>query len=76
MTGTILAIELKQQEGSSYYSVIRDEIVAHFLQNGIFIRPLGNVFFFNPPYCISDEELQQVEEVTIRFLEKITQTTH
>lgn len=75
MTGTILAIELKQQEGSSYYSVIRDEIVAHFLQNGIFIRPLGNVFFFNPPYCISDEELQQVEEVTIRFLEKITQTT-
>lgn len=69
--GTILAIELKQEEGSSYYSEMRGKIVAHFLANGIFIRPLGNIFFFNPPYCITDEELQQVKNVTLEFLETI-----
>ncbi len=66
--GTILAIELKQTEGSSYYSQIRDEIVRFFLEKGIFIRPLGNIFFFNPPYCITDDELEKVKKVTIDFL--------
>lgn len=70
-TGTILAIELQEKEGSSYYSQIRDEIVAHFLKNGIFIRPLGNVFFFNPPYCITDEELSQIKKVTVDFLNNL-----
>ena len=69
--GTILAIELKQKSASSYYAGIRDEIVKHFLDKGIFIRPLGNIFFFNPPYCITDEELEQVRETTIEFLNKL-----
>lgn len=69
--GTILAIELKQEKGSSYYSEVRGKIVAHFLENGIFIRPLGNIFFFNPPYCITDEELEHVKNVTLEFLETI-----
>lgn len=69
-TGTIFAVELKQETESSYYSQIRDEIVTHFLNRGIFIRPLGNIFFFNPPYCITDEELKQVKEATLEFLNK------
>lgn len=68
--GTILAIELKQEEETSYYSNIRNEIVAHFLENKIFIRPLGNIFFFNPPYCITNEELETVREVTLKFLRR------
>ncbi len=67
--GTILAIELEEKEGSSYYSKMRDEIVSHFLKNGIFIRPLGNIFFFNPPYCITDDELNKVRQATIEFLQ-------
>lgn len=70
-TGTILAIELKEKEGTSYYSKLRDEIVSHFLRNGIFIRPLGNIFFFNPPYCITDDELEKIKQVTIGFLETL-----
>lgn len=67
--GTIVAIELEEREGSSYYSKMRDEIVNHFLKNGIFIRPLGNIFFFNPPYCITDDELNKVRQATIDFLQ-------
>lgn len=70
-TGTILAIELKESGESSYFSGIRDKIVAFYQARGIHIRPLGNIFFFNPPYCITDEELQQVKEVTIEFLHSI-----
>lgn len=68
MLGTILAIELKQSEESSYFSQIRERIVQFFLSKGIFIRPLGNVFFFNPPYCITDEELELVKQTTLEFL--------
>src|SRR5690606_14003875 len=68
MLGTILAIELKQSDESSYFSQIRERIVQFFLSKGIFIRPLGNIFFFNPPYCITDEELELVKQTTLEFL--------
>lgn len=70
-TGTILAIELKDVAKSSYFSGIRDQIVAFYQERGIHIRPLGNIFFFNPPYCITEEELEQVRRVTFAFLESL-----
>ena len=57
MIGTILAIDLKTGEGNTYFSSFRDEAYDFFLQNGLLIRPLGNVIFLNPPYCITDEQL-------------------
>ena len=57
MTGTILALELKTETESSYFSSIRDIAYEYFLENGMLLRPLGNVIFLNPPYCITDREL-------------------
>ncbi len=57
MIGTILAIELKSEEGNTYFSSLRDQAYDFFLENGLLIRPLGNVIFLNPPYCISDKQL-------------------
>jgi adenosylmethionine-8-amino-7-oxononanoate aminotransferase len=57
MIGTILAIDLKTGEGNTYFSSIRDQAYDFFLQNGLLMRPLGNVIFLNPPYCITDEQL-------------------
>jgi len=68
--GTILAFELHETEGTSYYSQQKETIKQHFLHNGIFIRPLGNVFFFNPPYCITDAELKLLKNTTQKFLIK------
>ncbi|TNE55979.1 MAG: adenosylmethionine--8-amino-7-oxononanoate transaminase [Bacteroidetes bacterium] len=70
-TGTILAIEVRQQEESSYFSGIRDVIYEHFLNDGILLRPLGNVLFVNPPYCIKDEELAQIYASTKRLLDRL-----
>jgi len=53
--GTILAIEIKI-DTQGYFSKIRDEAYAFFLKNGLLIRPLGNVIFINPPYCLTEKE--------------------
>jgi len=68
LCGTILAIELKSVEGNTYFSGIRDIAYRYFLENGLLIRPLGNVIFINPPYCITDMELELIYEKFTQFL--------
>ncbi len=68
LCGTILAIELKSVEGNTYFSGIRDIAYRYFLDNGLLIRPLGNVIFINPPYCITDTELELIYEKITQFL--------
>ncbi len=68
LCGTILAIELKSIEGNTYFSGIRDIAYRYFLDNGLLIRPLGNVIFINPPYCITDTELELIYEKITQFL--------
>lgn len=66
--GTIAVVEV--DEGTTnYFSGIRDKAYLYFLEKGLLIRPLGNVFFINPPYCTTDEELKQCYEGILGFLE-------
>jgi adenosylmethionine-8-amino-7-oxononanoate aminotransferase len=55
--GTILAIELKTEEHSHYLNNASEKITEHFMKHGILIRPLGNVFYILPPYCINFGDL-------------------
>ena len=56
--GTILAFDLKVAgEDSSYFNSIRDIAYKHLLDRGILMRPLGNVLYFLPPYCTTNEQL-------------------
>lgn len=66
--GTILAIELKTNELTSYTNSIRKKIYLHFLDRDILLRPLGNTFYMVPPYCISESELQYVYAEIKKFL--------
>ncbi len=59
-TGTILAIEWRTETGTSYFDDLRDLLYDYFLNRGILMRPLGNVIYVLPPYCISDEDLDHV----------------
>jgi adenosylmethionine-8-amino-7-oxononanoate aminotransferase len=69
--GTILAIELDVNSDSSYFNSIRDEAYHFFLENGLWIRPLGNVIFVNPPYCLTQAEQNRIFAVLKSFLKKI-----
>ncbi len=59
-TGTILALEFRTPEQTSYFNSLRDELYRFFLERQVLLRPLGNVIYILPPYCISMEQLEQV----------------
>ena len=67
--GTILALDYNANE-KGYLSSARDEIIEYFTNEGILIRPLGNVIYMVPPYCISDAELDYIYSVIEKFLSK------
>jgi adenosylmethionine-8-amino-7-oxononanoate aminotransferase len=57
--GTILAFEINSGV-DSYLNSITWEITQKALQNGIYLRPLGNTVYIMPPYCITQEESNTV----------------
>jgi adenosylmethionine-8-amino-7-oxononanoate aminotransferase len=65
--GTILAIELKT-ETSGYFSEERETAYRFFMSRGILLRPLGNVLYVNPPYCITEIELEVIYKSILEFL--------
>ena len=66
--GTILAMEFEGEDG--YFSKMRNELYQFFISKGILIRPLGNVIYLVPPYCISDEDLDYIYNAIVEFLER------
>ena len=53
--GTILAMEIKT-DNPSYHNSLRDTMYHFFLDRNIIMRPLGNIIYILPPYCITDDE--------------------
>src|SRR5918993_380436 len=66
--GTILALELKTHEKTSYFNEIRRKILPYFLSKNILLRPLGNVIYIVPPYVIQEHELTQIYSCIENFL--------
>lgn len=60
LIGTILAWEIKNDKQTSYFNEIGKISYNEFLKRGIIMRPLGNVMYLVPPYCITSEELDLV----------------
>lgn len=56
--GTIAAIELAVED-AGYFSQVRPALYDFFLSHGVLLRPLGNVIYILPPYCITTAELRQ-----------------
>lgn len=69
--GTILAFEWETGSGTSYFSELRDRLYGFFLEQGVLLRPLGNVIYILPPYCISEPELEFVYEKIRQALNEI-----
>ncbi len=69
-TGTILALEWKTDENTSYFNKLRDNLYNYFLSQGIILRPLGNIVYILPPYCISNQDLDYIYNKIEEALEK------
>ena len=62
--GTIIAFDWNTGTGeqTSYFHDFRNKIYHFFLDKGILLRPLGNVIYIMPPYCVSIEDLDYIYE--------------
>jgi adenosylmethionine-8-amino-7-oxononanoate aminotransferase len=69
--GTILAFDIKNEGETSYFNKVRDQLYKFFIENGVLLRPLGNVVYFMPPYCITDMEMDKVYKVILDGLEEV-----
>lgn len=58
--GTILAMEFHTPDQTSYFNNMRDLLYTFFLERNIILRPLGNVVYVMTPYCITDEQLEEI----------------
>ena len=41
------------------------QVYAHGLENGVLLRPIGNVVYFMSPYIINESEIAQMAEVAM-----------
>lgn len=67
--GTILAWDFKTEHGTSYFNTIGKLLYEEFLNKGIIMRPLGNVMYLVPPYCITSQELDFIYLAILEVLE-------
>ncbi len=67
--GTIFALEIKIQNQESYYGTMRTKLYNFFIENGIILRPVGNIVYILPPYIITDEQLEKIYSVVEQALE-------
>jgi adenosylmethionine---8-amino-7-oxononanoate aminotransferase len=75
-TGMILAIEMVQDKKNKtpFAASERRGLRAYqyAIANGVVLRPLGDVLYWMPPYCIDDEALQYLSYVTASALHEAT----
>ncbi len=71
VTGTIAAMDIVNTQKSGYLNKVGLQIREKSLEKGLLLRPLGNVLYLMPPYCITDEELSEVYQGIYDILKTI-----
>ncbi|SDK86951.1 adenosylmethionine-8-amino-7-oxononanoate aminotransferase [Salinimicrobium catena] len=66
--GVIIAFELDVE--MERYGDLRNQLFAHFMENGVFLRPLGSTIYISAPYIISKVELEKIYSAIEAALEK------
>ena len=67
--GVIFALDLKVK--MDRYGSLRDTLFNYFMEEGVFLRPLGNTIYILPPFVITNKELERIYEVIENALELV-----
>jgi adenosylmethionine-8-amino-7-oxononanoate aminotransferase len=67
--GVIFALDLDLS--IDRYGKFRDKLFQFFMDEGVFLRPLGNTIYILAPFIITDEELDKIYDVIEKSLEII-----
>jgi adenosylmethionine---8-amino-7-oxononanoate aminotransferase len=72
--GTIAAIDINNNDKAGYLNNVGRKIGHQAIAHGVLLRPLGNVLYLMPPYCITETELawvyQQIDLVLADVLDR------
>ncbi|WP_446745801.1 adenosylmethionine--8-amino-7-oxononanoate transaminase [Silvibacterium acidisoli] len=70
--GGVFILDLQEEAGGGYLDANGPKLAREFLRRGLLLRPLGNVLYFMPPYCVSDEQVAwafaKMEEVLTEWV--------
>jgi adenosylmethionine-8-amino-7-oxononanoate aminotransferase len=67
--GVIFALEIVTNSEEAYYGTMRNKLYNFFIENGIILRPVGNIVYVLPPYVMTDSALQKVYKTIEKALE-------
>lgn len=67
--GVIFALEIITETQESYYGTMRNKLYNFFIENGIILRPVGNIVYILPPYIITNSQLEKVYTTVEKALE-------
>jgi adenosylmethionine-8-amino-7-oxononanoate aminotransferase len=68
--GTMAAIELRAAD-AGYLSELRPRLYKFFLERDVLLRPLGNVIYILPPYCIEAADLNRVYDLIDEAIQQV-----
>ncbi len=71
VTGTIAAFDINIKEEKGYLNTAGKLLKKYALENGVFIRPLGNIVYLLPPLCISESQLEHCYKTIKNGLESL-----
>lgn len=66
--GTIGAVELENQQ--TYMSGTSQAWMQRAVKRGVLLRPLGNVLYAVPPYCLEESELHKIYEIMEELIDE------
>jgi adenosylmethionine-8-amino-7-oxononanoate aminotransferase len=67
--GVIFALEIETSSEESYYGTLRNKLYNFFIENGVILRPVGNIVYVLPPYIMTNSQLQKVYQTIENALE-------
>ena len=68
--GVIFSLEVNQEQDSMYGS-LRDKLFNFYMNEGVYLRPLGNTVYILPPFVITDAQLQKIYSTIEKSLELV-----
>lgn len=69
--GVIFALEIQTENQESYYGTMRNKLYNFFIENGVILRPVGNIVYVLPPYIMTDSQLDKVYQVVENAIEMV-----
>ena len=67
--GVIFALDL--DTNMERYGSLRDLLLKSFMEQGVFLRPLGNIIYLQVPYVINKEQLNKVYRTIEKVLDSL-----